>query len=151
MDSMELLKRIKNRDMNAYLRLTNDYGLKLYSHLRTRLDDKDAVEEAFKRTLNSFYQSLTADDDQDPIDAILCAYADRTCEQMRQEAASINPTVQKASRRSGNVGFVIGITILGLGILAAAWVIVGLLMDMNLIPGFDLGYEWFNSNVTPWF
>ncbi|MBO4938279.1 MAG: hypothetical protein J6C98_04670 [Oscillospiraceae bacterium] len=150
MDCAELLKRIKERDMDAYLYLTNVYGLKLYNYLNSRLGDQDLVEEAFQKTLASFYESLTAQESQDPIDAILCTYADQTCGKI---AGSDVGTKKKKKKHSAaaNIGFAIGIVILSAGILAASWVIIGLLMDMNLIPSADLGYEWFNANIAPWF
>lgn len=37
------------------------------------------------------------------------------------------------------------------GILLMLWVIAGLLMDMELLPSVDLGYEWFNRQIAPWF
>lgn len=40
---------------------------------------------------------------------------------------------------------------LSAGILCMLWVIAGLLMDMGLIPSFDLGYSWFNLHIAPWF
>ena len=40
---------------------------------------------------------------------------------------------------------------LSAGILAALWVITGLLMDMGFLPDIDMGYSWFNMNIAPWF
>lgn len=37
------------------------------------------------------------------------------------------------------------------GILLMLWVIAGLLMDLELLPPVDLGYEWFNRQIAPWF
>lgn len=143
MNSIELLNRIKKRDMDAYLQLTRDYGWKLYSYLRAQCDNKEMVDAVFDKTMKNFYDSLTADDSEDPVEAILYAYADHTCEQMHWE--------ETAPSKISSVGFVLGILILGVGILAALWVILGLLMDMNLIPELDLGYSWFNANVASWF
>lgn len=148
MNSTELLNRIKERDMDAYLQLTRAYGLKLYSHLREQCGDKETADMAFNQTLEHFYGALTADDSQDAVEAILCAFADHTCLQMRQEK---EPEEEKAEKGGGSLGFVLGICILSVGILAALWVILGLLMDMNLIPELDLGYSWFNTYVASWF
>lgn len=54
-------------------------------------------------------------------------------------------------KNPGGAGFWIAVIALGLCIMFAVWVIVGLLMDMSLLPEFDLGYDWFNANVAPWF
>ena len=43
------------------------------------------------------------------------------------------------------------IVLLSVGILAVLWTITGLMMDMGLIPEYDLGYSWFNINIAPWF
>lgn len=37
------------------------------------------------------------------------------------------------------------------GILLMLWVIAGLLMDLELLSPVDLGYEWFNRQIAPWF
>lgn len=42
------------------------------------------------------------------------------------------------------------IVILIICILAMLWVIVGIIMGTGLAPRLDLGYEWFNENIT-WF
>ncbi len=43
------------------------------------------------------------------------------------------------------------VILLCVGILLMLWVIAGLLMDMELLPPVDLGYEWFNRQIAPWF
>ena len=53
-------------------------------------------------------------------------------------------------KRSG-AGRIIAAAALSLGIVAALWVIAGLLMSMELIPQAPLGYAWFNANVAQWF
>ena len=42
------------------------------------------------------------------------------------------------------------IAMLVLGIIVMLWFVVGLAMGTGLIHGPDLGYEWFNRNIT-WF
>ena len=41
----------------------------------------------------------------------------------------------------------LAITLLSVIILCGVWVILGLLVSMNVLPHFDLGFEWFNQNV----
>lgn len=36
-------------------------------------------------------------------------------------------------------------------LLVLFWALVGVLMDVRLIPAFDLGYRWFNATVFPLF
>ena len=39
------------------------------------------------------------------------------------------------------------IVLLIIGIAAALWIMLYMLMSMNLIPQMDLGYSWFNENI----
>lgn len=59
--------------------------------------------------------------------------------------------VQPAKQKKSKVGLFFGIGGLSLGILAALWVISGILMSLDILPDFDLGYQWFNMNIAPWF
>ena len=152
------------------MQLTQDYGWKLYSYLREQLDDKDAADEAFNRTLTGFYNSLAVKSGDDAVETLLYAFADQTCSQMSAErnvpahtmmipesetvpqaATPISSNPAQRKKKSGRFGFVLGVTVLMIGILIAGWVIVGLLMDMGLLPELDLGYSWFNANFAPWF
>lgn len=56
-------------------------------------------------------------------------------------------------KEENRAGWWLGLAVGGLSvaILAALWVIAGLLMDMGLLPELDLDYEWFSANVAPWF
>ena len=72
----------------------------------------------------------------------------------KKSAVSAHKKAKKAKRPvsgSGRFGFGLCVALLVLGMAAALWVILGLLMNMNLIPQIDLGYEWFNLHVAPWF
>lgn len=173
METNELLDRIKDRDTDAYLQLTQAYGWKLYSHLRSQFEDRETADAAFNETLTNFYNSLAGGDGEDAVEALLYAYADQTCRKMNGGAQSaqeipakppvepvstvtekptvVEPEEKKAPERSGSFGFTLGVTILVIGILAALWVIIGLMMDMGILPELDLGYSWFNANLAPWF
>ena len=65
------------------------------------------------------------------------------------DADLIELSVSKA--QSHGVGRGLAIAVLSVCAAAMLWVIAGLLMDMGFIPEADLGYAWFNANVTPWF
>ena len=47
--------------------------------------------------------------------------------------------------------------VISIGMMAVAlapnltWALVGVLMDVRLIPAFDLGYRWFNATIFPLF
>lgn len=180
MDTIEMLNRIKTRDFKAYCQLTEDYGWKLYSRIRERFDDAQKANAVFNETLSCFCSDLTDHEGDDALDALLLAYAEKVCSRMEQneqqtelqnvqqnreeqfvsevpddsedimEEETAPPKKDKVSTR-GSFGFRLCIFLLLLGILAVIWIILGLLMDMNLIPQLDLGYTWFNANIAPWF
>ncbi|MGN0628693.1 MAG: hypothetical protein ACI4IW_03585 [Oscillospiraceae bacterium] len=171
MDTIEMLNRLKSKDFKAYCQLTENYGQKLYSHIRERFNDKDKANAAFHETLSDFCSILTNYNGSDAVEYLLLACADNVCdqmEQMQQGAAetageSEKTQITRVSKRrktkknagrasgTGRFGFGLCAALLLLGMAAALWVILGLLMDMGFIPQIDLGYEWFNFNVAPWF
>ena len=61
------------------------------------------------------------------------------------------PIQAKAEKRPWSAGRLAAAIALFAGILAALWVIAGLLMDMGFLPYIDMGYSWFNMNIAPWF
>ena len=61
------------------------------------------------------------------------------------------PIQAKAEKRPWSAGRLAAAIALSAGILAALWVIAGLLMDMGFLPYIDMGYSWFNMNIAPWF
>lgn len=48
-------------------------------------------------------------------------------------------------------GAVLLIVLLSIGIIAMLWVITGVAMNTGILPQADLGYQWFNLNIAPWF
>ena len=66
-------------------------------------------------------------------------------------AAASEAPEQKAKTCGGKGLFGLGVGVLSLGIAAVLWVILGLLVDMQLLPEIDLGYSWFSANIAPWF
>ena len=151
MDHNQLLDRIKERDMAAYHHLTQDYGWKLYSYLKTRFQDKETLDAVFNETLNKFYNTIAGSDDV--IEALLYSFADQTCQTMMpgKTIAVAKGNTKKASGKVGTILFYVSFGFLLFGIFAALWVIVGLLMGLGIMPELDLGYSWFNANVFPWF
>lgn len=170
MDTTEMLNRIKTRDFRAYCQLTEDYGWKLYSRIRDRVEDGEKANAAFHETLSSFRGDLTDNDGDDAIEALLFAYAEKVCSRMEHPSGELaesprsdseTPTevlrsgrekkAAKRTRQPGGFWFGLCIVLLFMGMMAALWVILGLLMDMNFIPELDLGYSWFNMYIAPWF
>lgn len=117
---------------------------------------------------------------KDPVEALLYKRAEeiqadmlrRSCERLFYTATNANapelprtqpeikradvqpsdiPILAKAEKRPWSAGRLAAAIALSAGILAALWVIAGLLMDMGFLPYIDMGYSWFNMNIAPWF
>lgn len=158
MDSNELLKGIQQRDTDAYLYLTQAYGWKLYAHLSEKLKDTELTNRAFNDTLANFYDCLAGSKGEDAVEALLYAFADRTCQELGRETVPAPPAVQERKSRPvkkrsvfASIVFWITATLLIVGILAALWVIAALLMEMGFLPEVDLGYEWVRTKLAGWF
>ncbi len=77
---------------------------------------------------------------------------ERTYAYMEADRAFPKPPVQepeKPARKRRGGGFVRLLLILLL--LVLLWALAGVLMDIRLIPTFDLGYRWFNATIYPLF
>ena len=99
MDDNELLKRIKEKDKEAFVQFMHAYGEKLYSRLLLRLGDRKLADKAFREAFIGFYQTLTADDSDDPIESLLFGYGDRACEGLLgdspDDAVDHSPSVEE--------------------------------------------------------
>ena len=179
--SRELFNRIRSRDKDSFQVLTENYGWKLYSYIRKKEDNREAADQLFSDTLARFHNNVEQYGCEDPIEAMLCLYADELMEkEARQMApqemycdslASVStprqpmaapqvPPMQqpkpKKKRSAGtflaNFFYMLCILFLVIGILAALWFLMGILVDMNVLPShWDLGYSWFNENIANWF
>lgn len=159
----DLLLRLMQRDVNAFIEMSEKYSWSVYSVIRSKISDKEKVEAVFHETMDSFYNGLHTSGSDDPMEALLQMYARKVCESSCAESAGEKredfpgfrfpepvPAAQPVKKKGGFfhslcVGFLV------LAIAAVIWVILGQLMDMNLIPWYDLGYTWFHANVLPWF
>ena len=167
-----LFKKIKGRDKRSFEVLSDAYGWKLYTHIRSGTEDREKADRIFSQTLSVFYNELQDYDGEDPIEAMLFACADRIgCKNREEEvkSAEIGPWTlgQEANFMLPNVdGVIINqikeplwlkifyglcIIILIFGILAAVWVMAWMLMSMQLIPEYDFGYSWFNLHIADLF
>ena len=158
----DLLNRLMRHDMDAYLEMTDKYSWSVYSLIKSRISDKNKAELIYNETMNGFFQGLSGTKGNDAMEALLLMYADKVCQaNMDESDAAVvgNPEKKKRKTESGTDtaekkgGFLyhICVWLLILAIVLVIWVILGLLMDMNLIPYYELGYTWFNTNVLPWF
>ena len=158
----DLLNRLMRHDMDAYLEMTDKYSWSVYSLIKSKISDKNKAELIYNETMNGFFQGLSGTKGNDALEALLLMYADKVCQaNMGGSDAAVcgNPESRKRKTESGagtaekKGGFLyhICVWLLVLAIVLVIWVILGLLMDMNLIPYYELGYTWFNTNVLPWF
>lgn len=70
--------------------------------------------------------------------------ADRTFDAEQPAKPTAEP--EKKRRRGGFFRF-----LLFLLLLILLWALIGVLMDIRLIPLYDLGYRWFNETIYPLF
>lgn len=164
-----LFKKIMTRDRSSFETLSENYGWKLYSYIRRNSPDKETAERVFSDTFSRFYDTLENYQGDDPIEAMLYACADDVSVQKTEdrengstagqwsighEAGFALPEVdlKKYEKKKEPLGirifYGICIALLILGILAALWIMVWMLMSMNLIPYLDLGYSWFNAHIA---
>lgn len=136
-------------DPAKYLELSGRYGWKLYSHLSERIEDRQILSEIYEKGMERFCELAETCDDPDALDKFLAEAADYACEGLKKPEES--PNSEKAKSRKGSgFGFWLAFTALLLLNLACLWVILGLLMDMGILPEIDLGYSWAQYTVIPW-
>lgn len=165
-----LFKKIKGRDRKSFQLLTETYGWKLYSYIRRNTASRETADRIFSDTFIRFYDSMEEYGSDDPIETMLYLYADMVGNtpddgsnsslsrwQIAQETDFSLPEVRiPKKRRTGKACWVtffygVCIVLLLLGILAAFWILAWMLMDMNVVPRWDLGYSWFNTHIANWF
>lgn len=154
MNQMELLKKLMSRNSDAFLEMTEKYSWSVYSLIRSRVSDSKQADALFHKTMDGFYRCLYESKAEDPVEAILFMYAEKMLQENQNPTAISTPQGKKKTSPGKEKGsFFRGLInyLLLAAIAAVLWVIAGLLMDLNLLPGYDLGYEWFNSNIAQWF
>ena len=191
MSDLELLNRIKGKDREAFVELMRKYGASLYSRMLSKLGDRQLADAAFKETMVGFYKSLTENEGDDAISALLCGYADNVSDRMLGdyfehmventancvESAELKklrlpvPEVKQESETENaqtmpdytekyvndypdsfsRGGWIFAVSLLSTCALIVVWIIIGLLVGMDVLPGLDLGYTWFNENIAEWF
>ena len=77
MSYSDLLDRMKENDPGAFLELTDRYGWPLYAFIRRKYSDNGAAEKLYNDTMNRFYHSLSDSSAEDPLEALLLAFADQ--------------------------------------------------------------------------
>ena len=174
MSYSDLLDRMRERDTDAFLEMTDRYGWALYASIRRKNPDKVVADRIYSETMNEFYRVLQNPACDDPVEALLFAFSDNisvpanpvgqhgsdmTDDPMSGEPPKIVPSeniieeqmmTQKNPRKS-HLLTSIGFVLVTAGIFFMLWVILGLLMSLEIIPAVDLGYAWFNANIARWF
>jgi len=162
MSYSDLLDRMKNRDTEAFLEMTDRYGWAVYSAIREKHADHDEADRIYQETMNGFYHSLLNPAAEDPLEALLCTFADQISDKIpdslppEREKENQPPKIrlydepQPVSASAGKkhgFWYGLGILLVLVAIAAVLWCMAGLLMDMQVIPYCDLGYSWFHTNV----
>lgn len=95
----------------------------------------------------SVYDAEDLPEESEPLPPLERAYAymeaDRVFASKKTEET---PTADKPKKRNGFQKLLVMLLLLVL-----LWALVGVLIDVRLIPAFDLGYRWFNQIVFPLF
>lgn len=162
MSYSDLLERIQRNESNAFLDLTDRYGWAVYSAIREKYPDKDTAAKIYNETMNSFYHSLSEAQAEDPLEAILIASAakispDVLClDSSFIETEDGIPQIQlhrkevilqnvKSRKKKKGFGFYFCMFVILIFCIGTIWCAAGLLMKMNLIPYYDLGYSWLSK------
>lgn len=165
MSYSNLLDRMKQRDTDAFLEFTDRYGWVLYSSIRKKHANKVDADKVYHETLQQLWSCLQNEEFEDPMEAILCAFADNIAlkRNPRKDLAEIfygdpdeKPPVmhirrseedppQTGADRKITVWSVLLIVFLLAVFGFSVWIILGLLMEHGTIAYVDLGYSWFCS------
>lgn len=155
MNQMDLIKRLMNRNSDAFLEMTDKYSWPVYQAIRTRVSDSRQADHLFHKTMDGFYRSLHESKTNDPVEALLLIYTEKVLLENQKTGGSFqshekNIHVSGTDEKGGFFRIAVNFLLIA-AIAVMLWVIVGLLMDMNLIPAYDLGYTWFHSNIAQLF
>ena len=85
MSDLELLDRVKNKDREAFVEFMRKYGAKLYSKMLSKLGDRRLADAAFKETMIGFYKSLTENEGEDAVSALLSGYGDEVSSRIQDD------------------------------------------------------------------
>ena len=168
MSYVDLLERIQSKDPEAFLEMTERYGWAVYSAIREKHPDQAVADRIYDETMNSFYSHLSNTAADDPLEALLCAFADHasadrgSLDETEKQAPVAPPQIQlhpqepltrNGAYSSGKKNYwgILLVIILWIVLLALVWFIVGVMMAMDYMPFYDLGYSWFNANIIDFF
>ena len=176
MEPQKLIKKIDDRD--AVSILIGRYGNKIYARLYDRLHDKQLADEAFRKTVFSFLETVRRLESDDLTEALFSCIADNVCREVLESADLVQERVcpqetavpaiseavsesveaeegseeePKTPPKSGHGLEIAVLLFLIVIVVSLLWLVAGLGMQSGLIPTVDLGYTWFDRNVFPMF
>ena len=178
MEPQKLIKKIDDRD--AVSILIGRYGSKIYARLYDRLHDKQLADEAFRKTVFSFLETVKRLESDDLTEALFSCIAENVCREVQESADLVQerlrpqenpaPVISEAASESveaveeteavedaeappaSGYGWEIAVLLfLIVLVIILLWGVAGLGMQSGMIPRIDLGYTWFDRNVFPLF
>jgi len=162
----DLLDRMKDGNTEAFLEMTDQYGWAVYAAIRQKYSDPVIADKIYNETMNAVYHGLQETSADDPLEALLCVFADRiSADDLRfadsfSERENAPPEIQLFTRTLSSNGTVrkkkgfwqhMGVFLLLLLVTMLIWYMIGLLMSMGYIPYFDLGYSWLHAHIMQLF
>lgn len=165
MSYLDLLDRMSSNDTEAFLEMTDRYGWAVYSAIRKRHVDHAVADRIYNDTMNAFYHSLSDSNAEDPMEALLCTFADLISDkQLASDKVRLDqsvltkhaapPEIQlyeqrdydeapgQHTRKTTRFWYRLLVLFVLLAIVAVLWFIIGLFMVMEFIPFYDLGYSY---------
>jgi len=167
MSYSDLLERMMQRDADAFLEMTERYGWTLYNAIRQKYSDKAEADRIYDETMQQFYRCLQNPNCEDPMEALLCAWAEYVSgkkgflrEMLQDDQLEAPPAVQAhrlmqshfdlPEKRQNRIGSFLFVFLMLLILAGCTWIIVGFLMERNILPFVDFGYSWFCAMVENW-
>ena len=168
MSYADLLDRIQGRDPDAFLEMTERYGWAVYTAIRQKHPDLAEADRIYDETMNSFYNSLSRSAAEDPVEALLCAFAEHVSPVNADSSGKFGNhreappqlqlrcqelPVQNVRKCSGMKHFWMGALffLVVIVLLTLLWLTAGVMMAMDYIPFYDFGYSWFDANIFDFF
>ena len=91
MEPQKLIKKIDDRD--AVSILIGRYGNKIYARLYDRLHDKQLADEAFRKTVFSFLETVKRLESDDLTEALFSCIAENVCREVQESADLVQERV----------------------------------------------------------
>lgn len=91
MEPQKLIKKIDDRD--AVSILIGRYGNKIYARLYDRLHDKQLADEAFRKTVFSFLETVKRLESDDLTEALFSCIAENVCRDIQESADLVQERV----------------------------------------------------------